>query len=85
MGVLANRIKYVFDTFDDSDLLLLYFRYPDMPGSHRAGVFWRDMREPRYIVFNRSQWEYMKQIGVVYQWRLPDTLFLGKTATGAQA
>ncbi len=76
MGVLAKRVKYVFDTFADADLLLLYFSYRDMPGSQRAGVFWRDFRAPYYTALNRSQWERMKQIGVVYEWCLPDSLFL---------
>jgi hypothetical protein len=80
LETLAKRVHHVFNTFADSDLLLLYFRYHDAPGTHRAGVFWRDMKEPRFITFNRSVWERMKQIGVVYQWSLPDTLFLEKTA-----
>jgi len=76
MERLAKRTKYVFDTFPDADLLLLYFRYADMPNSHRAGVFWRDMREPRYVTFNRAVWEKMKKVGIVYEWVLPDNLFL---------
>lgn len=81
MGVLAHRIKYIFDTFDDADLLLLYFSYPDMPGSQRAGIFRRDMSEPRYLTLNRTVWSRMKQIGAVYQWQIPQSLFLTKTAT----
>ena len=80
MEKLAKRVRYVFDTFADSELLLLYFRYPDMPGSHRAGVFHRDMNDsrfPRYMVFNRSMWERMKEIGVIFSWTLADSLFLG--------
>ena len=84
MGKLQKRVQYVFDHFDDADLLLLYFRYDDMPGSHRAGVFSRDLEDqrfPRYVVFNRSMWERMKQIGIVYQWKLPDSLFLTTVGT----
>lgn len=76
MAKLVKRVQYVFDTFEEADLLMLYFRYPDMPNSHRAGIFWRDMREPRYTVFNRSMWARMKEIGAVYEWTLPDNLFL---------
>ena len=82
MDKLAHRVKYVFDTFADAQLLLLYFRYPDMPGSHRAGVFHRDLQDtrfPRYMVFNRSMWERMKKVGEVFSWNLPDELFLGST------
>jgi hypothetical protein len=76
MENLVARIRYLFDTFPDAQAVLLYFRYRDRPGSHRAGVFWRDMREPRLITFNRAAWEKCKQIGTVLAWRLPDELFL---------
>jgi hypothetical protein len=76
MEKLANRVKYVFDSFPKAQLLVLYFAYPDRPGATRAGIFWRDMREPRFITMNRSGWEKMKQMGVVYEWQLPDDLFL---------
>ena len=76
METLARRVKFVFDTFADAQLLLLYFAYRDRPGSIRAGVFWRSMSEPRLITFNRSGWNLMKQRGVVYEYTLPDSLFL---------
>ena len=76
MDKLVKRIQYVFETFPDVQNVVLYFRYQDRPGSHRAGVFWRDLREPRLITFNRTAWEKCKQIGTVYQWVLPDSLFL---------
>lgn len=76
MEKLVARLKCVFDTFHDAQSVLLYFRYQDRPGTHRAGVFWRDMREPRLITFNRAAWEKLKTVGTVYSWRLPDELFL---------
>jgi hypothetical protein len=76
MEKLAGRVKYIFDGFPHAQLLLLYFSYRDKPASQRAGVFWRDLREPKYIVFNRTAWEKMKQIGTVYEWNLPDSFFL---------
>lgn len=77
MEKLAHRVKYIFDNFTEAKLLLLYFRYRDKPDSHRAGVFWRDMDiPPRFIVFNRTAWEKCKEIGTVYEWTLPDSLFL---------
>ena len=33
MGKLLKRIQYIFETFEDSQLLFLYFSYPDRPGS----------------------------------------------------
>ncbi len=77
MEKLAKRVKYVFDTFEKADLLMLYFKHPDMPGSQRAGIFWRDnTTPPRYTVLNRSMWIRMKEIGAVYEWNLPENLFM---------
>lgn len=79
MEKLAHRVKYIFDNFKEAQLLILYFAYRDRPGSTRAGLFWRDMREPRFITFNRASWEKMKEVGVIYEWTLPQSLFLGQT------
>lgn len=76
MEKLANRVKYIFDQFESAELLVLYFRYRDFPKRHRAGVFWRDMREPRYIVMNPYSWERLKMRGIIYEWELPSSLFL---------
>ncbi len=76
MDKLAKRVKYIFDHFPNSEVLYLYFRYRDLPNSQRAGVFWKDLREPTYITFNKTAWEKFKNIGTVYEWRLPDSLFL---------
>lgn len=78
MDKLVKRVKYIFDAFPEAKLLLLYFAYRDKPGSQRAGVFWREMTEPRYITMNRGGWEKLKEIGNVYEWELPDSLFLEK-------
>lgn len=75
MDKLAHRVKYIFDSFPEAKLLILYFTHHDST-SRRAGVFWRDMREPRFITMNRSYWEKLKKIGIVYEWELPDSLFL---------
>ena len=76
MDRLVRRCKHMFDAFPDAQLLILYFAYQDRPGSHRAGVFWRDLREPRFITFNRSSWVKMKEIGTVFEYTIPDTVFL---------
>lgn len=75
MNKLAHRIKYIFDNFKLADLLVLYFKYPDRPNSIRAGIFWRDMREPRLITMNQSAWEKLKSMGIVYEFNIPDHLF----------
>jgi len=78
MEFLARRVQYLFETFPDVSVLLLYFRYHDRNGSHRAGLFHRDSQEPpRFITFNRAGWEKLKQKGTVFQWRIPNEVFLG--------
>lgn len=74
MYTLAKKVKYIFDVFPNANLLILYFRYQDQPKKHRAGVFWRDMREPRFITFNEYAWAKVKSIGTVYEWELPETI-----------
>jgi len=76
MTTLAHRIKYIFDHFEEANLIVLYFKYRDAPKRQRAGVFWRDMREPRYIVMNPYAWEKLKSLGTIYEWTLPQDLFL---------
>jgi hypothetical protein len=76
MEKLAKRVKYLFNSFPESELLILYFAYRDRPGSTRAGLFWRDMSEPRFITMNRSSWEKMKKMGDVYEYNLPSAFFL---------
>lgn len=79
MTKLVQRIKFLFDNFQNCELILLYFSYRDKPGSQRAGVFWKDFREPRYITMNRSAWEKIKKEAILYQITLPTDLFLGGT------
>lgn len=76
MGKLVHRIKYIFDTFTEAELLLLYFAYPDRPGSIRCGVFWKDFREPYVRTINRASWELFKKKGDAYVWEMPQSLFL---------
>ena len=76
MDRLVARLKFVFDTWPETELVMLYFSWQDRPGSQRAGLFWRDMREPRCITFNRTSWEMLKRQGTVYAWHLPSELFL---------
>jgi hypothetical protein len=76
MEKLAKRVNAVFEAFPEAKLLLLYFKYRDAPNRLRAGVFWRDMSEPRYIVMNPGAWKKMKELGKIYEWELPRELML---------
>jgi hypothetical protein len=77
MNKLANRVKAIFDAFPESQLLVLYFKYRDAPNRLRAGIFWKDMREPYFRVLNPGAWDTFKRIGTVYEWELPMELRLG--------
>lgn len=82
MDKLARRVKHLFDTFPRAQMLVLYFTWRDRPGSQRAGIFWRDMREPRHVTMNRSAWEKCKDMGKVFEYHMPDGLFLPTLKTG---
>ena len=76
MEKLARRVKAIFDAFPESQLLVLYFKYRDAPNQLRAGIFWKDMREPYFRVLNPGAWSTFKRIGIVYEWELPQELLL---------
>lgn len=77
MEKLAKRVKAMFDAFPEAKLLVLYFKYRDAPNQLRAGIFWKDMREPYFRVLNHGAWSTFKRIGTVYEWELPQELLLG--------
>ena len=77
MTKLAHRVKAMFDAFPEAELLMLYFKYRDLPNKVRAGVFHSDLREPRYINFNLSAWKKLKEDGTIFEWELPLALRLG--------
>lgn len=75
MNTLAHRVHYLFDKVVlDSELILLYFK--DHKGSIKAGIFYRDMSEPRVITCNRSAFDKFMTGGVVQEWTPPDEFFL---------
>lgn len=76
MEKLVNRLKWLFDQFPKVELILLYFKYRDRLQSIRAGVFNKEFDEPRLIVMNQGGWSKMKELGIVYELHLPDSLFL---------
>ncbi len=80
MEKLVYRLKYIFDTFPTLDLIVLYFKYRDSK-SIRMGEFWKDFREPKYSIMNPSAFNKFKEIGVVYSFPMPDSLFIGNTYT----
>lgn len=84
MEKLVHRVKFLFDTFPNAQLLVLYFAFPDRPGSIRCGIFWSDFSEPYFRTINRASWELFKKKGTVYEWEMPQSLFLtGRAETNA--
>lgn len=77
MEKLVIRTKCIFDTFESADVLLLYFSYHDFPRKQRAGVFTRNMDEPRYINFNLHAWNKVKSMATIFEWELPTEVLLG--------
>src|SRR5262245_39418598 len=51
---IAHRVQYIFDQFPKATLLILYFSYRNEPDRLRAGVFWRDFENTRFVKINKS-------------------------------
>lgn len=83
MEVLAKRVDYLFTNLcTDGKQLIAYFSYPDRPKSIRAGLFTRDLSEPRLLTLNRSAFEKFRKEGVTYAWVPTDEfLFIGTSRT----
>lgn len=76
MDILAKRIDYLFTTvIPDSQLLIAYFKYRDRPDSIRAGIFTRDMKEPKVMTLNRSAFRKFQKTGLSFTW-IPSNEYL---------
>jgi hypothetical protein len=75
METLSKRIFVMFEEVCDCDLLILYFKKRNYQGLG-AGVFWKDMREPRIITMNPSAWSRIKMHGNVYRFNPGHEFFL---------
>ncbi len=73
---IAKRVHFWFDKVlpDNVQLMFAYFKHMDRPDSVRAAVFWRDHRDPKVIVTNRSFYQKCRKEGLVYSWT-PDTSY----------
>jgi len=78
METLVQRARALFEELLPTvSVLVLYFRKLD--GGYRAGLFWRDMREPRVITMNPYAWERVKARGKIFQFLPSESFFLGKS------
>lgn len=76
MATLVHRVHVLFqEVLPSVQVIVLYFR---KHGNQRygAGLFWRDMREPRVIVMNPWAWERIKQRGNVFAFTPTQSFFL---------
>lgn len=73
METLAKRVNYFF-TFvtPEAELLIAYFKYRDRGNSIRAGVFDRNMKEPRVMTLNPFAFKKFQREGITYTWMPPD-------------
>jgi len=86
METLAKRVHVLFEEVLPSvDVIVLYFKKRGSQ-SYGAGLFWRDMREPRTITMNPYAWTRVKTRGAVYQFAPNPSFFLsGRSAPPAPA
>lgn len=81
MPVLAERVHKFFMYHEPSALqLLAYYKTPS--GSIRAGVFTRQVDEPRVITCNQHGLQKLQKIGVVKEWA-PDDSFYGNLVSSS--
>jgi hypothetical protein len=74
---LAHRVNFFFEEVATNEkILLTYFKHLDRPNSVRAGVFHRDMREPRVILCNYFAFKKFSKEGTVYSWDPPESFYL---------
>lgn len=76
MDILAKRINYLFTSVvPHAQQIIAYFKYPDRPDSIRAGLFLRDMREPKVLTLNRSAFKKFQRDSTAFTW-VPPTEYL---------
>lgn len=76
MDVLAKRINYLFThVIPEGKQIIAYFKYRDRPDSIRAGIFTRDMQEPRVMTLNKSAFNKFQKEGISFTW-VPNSEYL---------
>jgi hypothetical protein len=80
--VLARMVNYLFThVCPSAQMIYAYFKYRDRPQSIRAGVFDRDLNEPKVIIVNPWGFRKYQKEGVAFEWHPPDEfLFMGSSS-----
>ena len=69
METLVKRVHYLFDRVEPSALMMIaYFKHHSSGESIKAGVFHKDLREPRRITVNPHGFRKFQTEGMVKQW-----------------
>ncbi|HEY8542911.1 MAG TPA: hypothetical protein VIL29_11045 [Pseudothermotoga sp.] len=77
MDILAKRVNYLFtQVIPDGQQLIAYFKYRDKPSSIRAGVFDRELSEPKVMTLNQSAFKKFQREGLSYTWIPTDDYWL---------
>jgi hypothetical protein len=77
MDILAKRVNYLFThVVPTGQQIIAYFKYRDRPNSIRAGVFVKDMAEPKLMTLNLSAFKKFQREGFTYTWVPPDEYML---------
>lgn len=79
METLAKRVNLLFqEMLTGVGVVVLYFKRRE--AGYGAGIFWRDMREPRVIIMNPFAWSRVKSRGNIYQFTPASSFFLSGKA-----
>lgn len=74
---LAKRVHHFFQHVEpDAELMVAYFKYHDKPNSIRAGVFNKDLEEPKLMTVNPYAFRKFQKEGITKQWS-PSAEFCG--------
>lgn len=80
---LAQRIDFIFKhVAPDAKMIYTYFKYRDQPKSIKAGVFDREMNEPRIMTLNQSAFRKFMREGVQQSWQPPVEYWMAGGSNG---
>lgn len=80
--ILAKRVHYLFtNVCPEAQQIFAYIKYRDRPNSIRAGLFDRNLADPRVIILNPYGFRKYRNEGLTYEWvPTDDYLFMGTSS-----
>lgn len=71
--VLAKRVHYFFSEVEPlGELIISYFTHPNCGTSIKAGIFTKQLDEPRLITVNKSGFDKYRKESIIKQWSVTD-------------